>query len=568
MMKNHKVAGILNWIADYLEMEGQDFRIKAYHRAANTIESLSKDVEDVRDEDKLQELPGIGKSIARKIEEIIDTGTLQYYEELKKQAPVDFEALLEVEGLGPRTIKLLYEELGVQNLDDLEREAKRHHIRRLKGMGDKSERKILDNLEFARKSTGRKLLGYVLPLARELIERFENLDNVDRAEIAGSIRRRKETVGDMDILVITQKSREIMDLFTEMEFVEDVIVKGDSKSTVRLNNGLETDLRVFTEDEFGSAFLYFTGSKETNIALRKIAIKKGLKLNEYGVFRGDDQLASKTEEEIFKTLELAYIEPELRENRGEVEAAACRKLPNLVGYLDLRGDLQMHTNWSDGLASIKSMVVAGKQMDYEYLAITDHTGSLRIAWGMDEKRVKKQMEEIDQINQEIKGITILKGLEVNIDSEGKLDISNELLQDLDIVLAAVHSGFRHDKEKMTRRIVSAMENENVDIIAHPTGRKIQERRAYDLDFNQVFEVAHETDTILEINSQPNRLDLSDINIKRALESGCKLVISTDAHSPDQLSTAELGLANARRGWAEKKDIINTLPLKKLLKIFN
>lgn len=567
-MKNHKVAWILNRIADYLEMDGQDFRIKAYHRAANTVESLSRDVENIRDEGKLQELPGIGKSIARKIEEIIDTGTLQYYEELKKQAPVDFEALLKVEGLGPRTIKLLYNELGVQNLDDLEREAKRHHIRRLKGMGDKSERKILDNLEFARKSTGRKLLGYVLPLARELKEQLENLDKVDRVEIAGSIRRRKETVGDMDILIITHNSREVMDLFTEMELVEDIIVKRDSKSTVRLNNGLETDLRVFTEDEFGSAYLYFTGSKETNIALRKIAIKKGLKLNEYGVFRGVKQLASKTEEEVLKTLDLSYIEPELRENRGEVEAAAYGKLPDLVGYQDLRGDLQMHTNWSDGLASIKSMALAGKRMGYEYLAITDHTGSLRIAWGMDEERVRTQMKEIDRINQEIEDITILKGLEVNIDSEGKLDIGNDLLEDLDVVLAAVHSGFRQDKEKMTGRIVSAMENENVDIITHPTGRKIQERRAYDLDFNQVFEVARETGTILEVNSQPNRLDLSDINIKRALESGCKLVVSTDAHNPDQLSTSELGLANARRGWAEGKDIINTLPLKKLLKIFN
>ncbi len=567
-MKNQKVAWIFNRIADYLEMDGIDFRTKAYRNAAHTIETLSLDIEDVRSEGRLQELPGIGSKIAQKIEEIIDTGSLEYYENLKKETPVDFEALLAVEGLGPKTIKLLYKELGVKNLDDLERETKRHHIRRLRGMGDKTEKKILENLEFARKNTGRRLLGYVLPQSREIQEEINKLDIVERVEIAGSIRRRKETVGDIDILVITQNPDEVTDFFTSMKFTEEVIAKGSSKSTVRLKNGLDADLRVFPEDEFGSAFVYFTGSKEMNIELRKIAIKKGLKLNEYGVLRDDEQLAGKTEEDVFNILGLSYIEPELRENRGEVDAAALGKLPDLVGYHDLKGDLQMHTKWSDGSSTIKIMAESAKNLGYQYLAITDHTGTLRIAGGMGDEQIKMQMKEIDQVNQELEDITILKGLEVNIDSDGLLDIKNELLADMDVVLASIHSGFRQDREKMTDRIISAMENENVDIIAHPTGRKIQERRAYDLDFNRIYEAAQETNTILEVNAHPNRLDLSDINIRRALEAGCKLVINTDAHKREELSFAELGIATSRRGWAEKKDIINTLPLKKLLKNFN
>lgn len=567
-MENKKVALILNQIADLLEMDGIDFRTKAYRNAAHTVESLSVDIGKLKDEGRLLELPGIGKNLAKKIEEIIDTGSLKYYDKLKKETPVDFESLSKVEGLGPKTIKLLYHELGVQNLDDLEREAKRGHIHRLKGMGVKTERKILENLEFARKYSGRKLLGHILPLSREIKKEIAKIKGVERVEIAGSIRRRKETVGDIDILVITENTSDVMDFFTRMELIDEVMVQGLLKTSVRLKNGMDADLRVFHKKEFGSAYVYFTGSKEMNIQLRKRAIKRGLKLNEYGVFQGEEQIAGETEEDTFQALGLSYIDPELRENQGEIEAAKSGQLPDLVGYTELKGDLQMHTNWSDGASTLQEMAQAGKMMGHEYLAITDHTGGLRIVGGLNEDRIIKQIKKIDGLNEQIEGITLLKGVEVNIDSGGQLDVSDQVLGDLDVVVAAIHSGFRQDKEKMTERLVLAMENENVNIIAHPTGRKIQERRAYELDLNRIFQVARETGTLMEVNCQPNRLDLKDVYIRSALEAGCKVVISTDAHNKEQLSYAELGLATARRGWACKKDIINTLPLKKVLKYFN
>jgi DNA polymerase (family X) len=565
-MKNQKVATILHRIADYLEMDGTDFRTKAYSRAAHTVESLSTDIEEIRAQGKLLELPGIGKHIAIKIEEILDTGSLQYYEELKKEFPLDYEALLSVEGLGPKTIKQLYKELGVKNLDDLEREAKRHHIHRLKGLGVKTEQKILQNLEFARKNTGRRLMGQVLPLAREIKHELEKLHIVDQVEIAGSIRRRKETVGDVDILTITNQPQKVMELFTSMERVEEVIAKGPSKSTVRLIDGMEVDLRVFQKEVFGSAMVYFTGSKEMNIELRKIAIQKGLKLNEYGVFRGDDQIAGQTENDVFEALGLGYIEPELRENRGEVEAAQTGNLPHLVEKHDILGDLHIHTTWSDGKSEIKDMATSARERGYEYIAITDHSGSLSIASAMDEEQIQGQVEEINSINQEIDGIMILKGIEVNITSLGKPDIPDSILEEMDLVVAAVHSGQRPDPESFIDRISGAMENEYVNIIAHPTGRKIQEKLAHDLNMEKVFQTANDTGTILEVNSQPNRLDLRDIHVKKALDYSCHLAVNTDSHRLHQLGFMELGVATARRGWAEKKDIVNTLPIKKLLKV--
>ena len=565
-MKNQKVATILHRIADYLEMDGTDFRTKAYRRAAHTVEYLSTDIEEIRAQRRLQELPGIGKHIAIKIEEILDTGSLQYYEELKQEFPLDYEALLSVEGLGPKTIKQLYQELGVKTLDDLEREAKRHHIHRLKGLGVKTEQKILQNLEFARKNTGRRLLGQVLPMAREMKHEIERLQMVEQVEIAGSIRRRKETVGDVDILTITNQPQKVMESFTSMERVEEVIAKGPSKSTVRLVDGMEVDLRVFQEEVFGSAMVYFTGSKEMNIELRKIAIQKGLKLNEYGVFRGEDQLAGQTEEDVFRALGLDYIEPELRENRGEVEAAQTGKLPHLMEKQDIRGDLHTHTTWSDGKSEIRELTTSAIERGYEYIAITDHSGNLPVANAMDEEQIQGQMKEIDILNQEIDGIIILKGIEVNINSLGKLDLPDSILEEMDLVVAAVHAGQRPDPESLTNRILEAMENEYVDIIAHPTGRKIQERLAHDLNMERVFQMANDTGTFLEINSQPNRLDLKDNHVKKALDYSCHMAVNTDAHRFDQLGYMELGVATARRGWAQKKDIVNTLPLKKLLKV--
>ncbi len=569
-MKNQMVASVLNQVADLMEIEAVDFRTLAYRKAAHTVENLSEDIEDIRKEGRLQELPGIGAKIAKKIEEIVDTdGSLEYLENLKKEFPVDYDALIAVEGLGPKSIKQLYNELGIKNLDDLEKNAKRHRIRRLKGMGETTERKILLNLEYARKSTGRKLLGHILPIAVKMKNELDRLDYVERVEIAGSIRRRKETVGDIDILVTTNQPLEVMAYFTGMDMVRDVVVSGPSKSTVRLKeNGIDVDLRVFDDESFGSALMYFTGSKETNVALRRIAISKGLKLSEYGVFRGQKLVAGTTEEDIFKSFGMEYIEPELRENTGEVEAASLGKLPKILGYNDIVGDLQMHSEWSDGSRSIIDMANEAQKLGYEYIAITDHSGSLRIANGMDEKTMLKQMKEIDNLQDQLDDIMILKGVEANIDSYGLLDVPDKILDGMDIVLAGIHSGFNQNSKELTRRILSAMENEYVNIIAHPTGRKIQERKAYELDLERIFDASKDTGTILEVNSHMNRLDLNDVNIKMAVEHGCKLAVNTDAHSPAQLKNIHLGIATARRGWAKKEDIINTLPLKRLLKHFN
>jgi DNA polymerase (family 10) len=568
-MKNQLVATILNQVADLMEIDEVDFRTKAYRRAAHTVYNLSEDIEDIKNAGKLQELPGVGAKIAGKIDEIVETGSLEYLENLKKKFPVDYDALMAVEGLGPRSIKQLYRELGIKNLDDLEKNAKRHRIRRLKGMGDITEKKILLNLEFARKSTGRNLLGHILPLALEIRTELNSLDYVQRVEVAGSIRRRKETVGDIDILVTTTKPLEVMAYFTKMELVGDVVVSGPTKSTVRLkDNGIDVDIRTFEDESFGSALMYFTGSKETNVELRRIAISMGYKLSEYGVFNGEQLMAGRTEEEIFNALGMDYIEPELRENTGEIEAAISGKLPELIKYHELMGDLQMHTEWSDGRSNIEEMALEAKNMGYEYIAVTDHSGSLRIANGMNEKTITKQMNEIDKLNQKFEDFTILKGVEANIDSYGYLDVPDKILDEMDLVIAGIHSGFKQDKKELTRRILSAMDNEHVNIITHPTGRKIQEREAYEVDIEGLYNASNNTGTHLEINSQINRLDLNDTNIKRAVEHGCKLVINSDAHSISDLKNIGLGIATARRGWAKKDNIINTLPLKKLYKQLN
>ncbi|MFW6117578.1 MAG: DNA polymerase/3'-5' exonuclease PolX [Thermoproteota archaeon] len=567
-MKNLEVARILSGLADLLEMKEVEYKPRAYRNAARTIKNLSEDIEKINEEGKLKELPGVGESISRKIQEILETGSLKYYEDLKEEFPIDYQSLLAVEGLGPKSIQLLYKELGVKNLDQLEKAAKEHKIRELEGLGEKSEQKILENIEFARRSTSRMLLGYALPIAEELKNKLAQSQAVNRLEIAGSIRRKKETIGDIDLLVITEEPQKVMDFFANLDMVESVVAKGEDKSTMRLKEGLEADLRAVSEKSFGSALIYFTGSKETNIQMRKNAMDKDMKLNEYGLFQDEKRIAGRTEEEVFQKMGMTYIEPELRENRGEVEAALNGELPNLVGHDELRGDLQMHTKWSDGSYTIEEMAKAAKDQGHEYIAITDHTGTLRIAGGMDEEDIQKQIKQIEKVDREIPDLTILKGAEVNIQSNGRLDVKDEVLKDLDLVIASIHSGFRQRREKLTKRIISAMENENVNIIAHPTGRKIQERKGYDLNFEKIFEKSKETNTFLEINSYPARLDLNDINVKKAVNAGCKLAINTDAHNKEHLRYIKLGIATARRGWAETKDIINTLPLNELQRILS
>ena len=563
-MKNKEVARVLYAIADLLEIKEEKFKPNAYRKAAQNIELLPEDIEKVFEQGNLEKIPGVGKNIAKKIEEFLKTGKLEYYERLKKEIPVDVEALSSIEGMGPKKIKTLYNELGIKNLSELEKAAREGKIREIKGMGEKTEKKILESIAFARKGK-RELLGVILPEAMELKALLEK--KVEMISIAGSLRRMKETVGDMDILAFSSQPAEVMDFFTSMENVEAVIAKGETKSSVRLESGIQVDLRIVPKESFGSALQYFTGSKEHNIEVRRIAVRAGCKLNEYGLFKGEKRIAGESEEEVYRALGMDYIPPELRENRGEVEAAMAGKLPHLIEYGDVKGDLQMHTKWSDGANTIEEMVEEARKMGHEFIAITDHVGSLKIAGGMDEDEIRKQMREVEKVNEKYDDIHVFYGVEVNIMKDGSLDMGKSVLKDVDVVVAGIHSGLRMSEEEMTARMIKAMESGVVNIIAHPTGRIIQRREGIKLDFEKVFDAAKENGVVMEINAQPARLDLNDVHVKRAVEKGLKLSIGTDAHNLSNLHYINLGVAVARRGWAEKKDIINTYSPKKLEKVF-
>lgn len=565
-MDNVEIAHVLDEIADLLEIKGVPYKPIAYRRAAETINSLSKPVSDLKPSE-IVKLPGIGSSITKKIVELNETGHLPYFEELRKDCPIDFEALLKVEGVGPKTIKHLYQSLDIKDLDDLEEMAEHHQLRRLKGLSEKKEKTILENIQYARKKT-RHLLGDMLPLSNKIKERLEDYHLVALVEVAGSIRRRQETIGDIDVLVVTDNPHQVVQYFTGMDLVDRVISKGPTMSTVRLKEGVSCDLRVLPEKSFGSALLYFTGSKEVNVEMRKMSIKMGLKLNEYGLFQGEKMVAGKTEEEVFHKLGMHYMEPELRQTVEDVEAAIQGKLPESVGYHDIRGDLQMHTSMSDGSNTVHEMVEAALKLGYQYMAITDHKSREQSGSGIDEEGIRKQAKEIDELNSKFDDITVLKGLEVAIDYEGKLSAPDDILQEMDVVVASIHSGFRQSRQELTQRIMGAMENQYVNIIGHPTGRKIHQRKAYELDFDEIFQKSLDTNTYLEVNSQPIRLDLKDVLIKKAVQWGCKLVINTDAHTMEGLEYMELGVATARRGWAEKEDIINTGSLRKLKKLLD
>ncbi len=566
-MKNLEIAEKLNKMAELLELNEVEFKPRAYRKAAMTVESLSEDIEKIAKEDKLEELPGIGKHIAQKIKDMIATGTFKAYEELKKETPIDVDALESIEGIGPKTVKKLYKELGVKTVQDLEKAAKEGRIREIEGLGPTVEGNILKGIEFSKKGKGRVLLGFALPSAQEIINSLKELKEVNQLSLAGSLRRRKETIGDIDILATSSRPEKVMDFFTSMKNVADIIAKGRTKSSIRLDSGIQADLRVVEDKSFGAAMQYFTGSQAHNIRLRRIAIEKKLKLSEYGLFdKNGKAVAGKTEQDVYKKLGLQYIEPELREDNGEVEAAQKGKLPKLIGYNEIKGDLHVHTNWSDGTESIETMSNAAQNLGYKYIAITDHIGNLKIANSLDEKRILKQIKEIEKINKK-SGIRILTGAEVNIREDGKLDMSDSILKKLDVVVASIHSGFKNPKEKIMGRLISAAENSNVDIIGHPTGRKIGTREAIDIDFDLLFDKCRETSTALEVNAWPERLDLNDANIKAAIKSGVNLAVSTDAHSTEHLKFMQFGIATARRGWAEAKNILNTLHVEKLLKEF-
>jgi len=565
---NKEIAGILYEIGGYLEIKEVQFKPRAYEKAGYSIENLEEEVSEIYKKGgfkAVENIPGVGVSIAKKIEELIKTGHLKYYERLKKSLPVKIGELSSIEGVGPKMIFKLYKKLKIRNINDLEKAAKTGKIAKITGFGKKTEEKILKGIEFLRKSGNRFLLGSILPQVRLIEDRLRNLKEVDRVAIAGSVRRMQETIGDLDFMVTSSKPSKVIEFFVNMPEVIHVYSKGNTKTMVRLKNGLDADLRVVPDKSFGAAWQYFTGDKRHNISLRVLAEKKKYKLNEYGLWRGKKLIAGKTEEEIYKALGMATPPPEIRTDSGEIQAALKNKLPKLIGYGDLKGDLQVTTNWTDGENSIEEMAAAAQAAGLEYIAITDHTKSLAMTGGLDEKKLLKQMAEIDKIQKKFPKIKILKGAEVNILKDSSLDIKNEVLAKLDVVGIAVHSHFNLSRAEQTKRIVKAMRNKNADILFHPTGRLIQRRVPYEVDVDEIIKTAKETGTILEINADPHRLDLKDEYIRKAVESRIKLAIDTDTHNKNNFHYLEFGIAQARRGWATKSDIINTQPWKEMLK---
>lgn len=567
-MKNLELSRIFEQIAKILKIKGENpFKIRAYEKITSVLENLPIDIETIYHQGGLSNIPGVGTGITKKIEEFLTTGKLEYYEKMKETIPSGVIELLDISEVGPKTARLLYEELGVDNIGKLEKAVKGHRIKGLPGMGEKSEDNILRGIELFKRRKERVLLGTALPLAEEIVGGLRQLKETSKISFAGSLRRKKETIGDIDILVTSQKPEKIMKTFTSLLQVREILAEGPTKSSVITKDDIHVDVRVVEPISFGAALQYFTGSKAHNIKLRELAVKRSLKINEYGVFdvKTDRRVAGEREEEIYQILNLPFIPPELREDRGEIEAAQENKLPELIKFSQIRGDLHLHTKWSDGANTIKQMAEAAKKRGYKYIAITEHSQSLKFAGGLTEERLKEQIEEIQKLNQEFDGFTILTGIEVDIKSDGSLDYPDEILSRLDVVIAAIHSGFKQESKIITERLVGAMQNRFVSIIAHPTGRLIGYRESYQVDINKMMNIAAETGTILEINAYPERLDLNDVYCRMAKEKGIQLAIETDAHSIDGLEFMNLGVDVARRGWLEEKDIINTLPLDKLVK---
>ena len=573
-MNNKEIARVFLNIADILEIKEENiFRIRAYRTAAGNITSLSRELEEIyhKDPSLIENIPGIGKDLKAKIVELLQTGTLKYYTDLIKEFSPGFLDLLSLSGLGPRKLKKLKDELGVKNVDDLENACKKGKLAPLEGMGSKTEEKLLGAIEHYRKKEGRMLLPEAAEWASKITRYLSKSKIFRKIEKAGSLRRGTETVGDLDILTVASSPKKAMDWFTSFSEVNSVIAKGPTKSSVTLKEGPQVDLRVIDEDSFGSALVYFTGSKEHNVKIRTKAKQKGLKVSEYGVFRvsktGKEKLvASKTEGDVYKALGMEWVPPELREDRGEVEAALGGTLPkNLIDLKDIKGDLHVHTSETDGSATPEEMIEAAEKKGYKYLAITDHSKHVRVAGGMDEKRLAKHVERIRKLSGKFKKIKVLVGVEVDILSEGKLDFADSVLKDLDIVIAAVHSQFSLDKEKQTRRILKAMDSKYVNALAHPSGRLITRRTALELDFDRIFEKAASDNIFLEINTHGERIDLSDVHSMRAKELGARFVINTDAHDTHQLEGMTYGVITARRAWCEKKDVLNTYTFDKMIK---
>lgn len=568
-MINKQIAEIFIEIAQILEIKGDNpFRIRAYQRAAQNIESLPEDIKDMMKQGRLREIPGIGKDLQERIEEFIKTGKLKHYEKLKKSIPSGLLDLLDIPGLGPKTVKLFYDKVKIKNIRDLEKAISDGKLLRIEGVREKTVENIKKGIKLISRSKERLPLAEATEVSEYFIGNLRKLKEIKNICLAGSLRRQKETVRDIDILAISSSPEKIMDKFTSLDEVKRIQAKGETKASILTKHNAQVDLRVLDSNSFGAALLYFTGSKQFNIKLRQLAQKKKLKVNEYGVFKGNKFVAGRTEEEIFRLFNMPYIEPELREDTGEFELALKHKLPSLIELEDIKGDLHVHSKWSDGDNSILEIAQVAKDRGYEYIAISDHSRSLRIAGGLSKEELIQKKKEIDKINKKISNFRVLFGTEVEIDSDGKIDYTDNILKEFDVVIGAVHSGFKQSEAQLTKRIVNACKNKYVHIIAHPTGRHFGVRDSYELDFAQVFKAAKETNTFMEINSFPVRLDLNDSNIRRANEFGVKFAICTDAHAIGQLELIKFGLSMARRGWLSKKDVINTYSLNNLLKTLN
>ena len=563
---NSEIAEIFSQVADLLEIEGaNEFRVRAYRKAARTIRGHPGSIADALERGKkLGDLPGIGEDLAGKIDEIVTTGDLAQLEEIKQRTPAGLTKMLKIEGLGPKRVQQLYEELDITSLDELKKAAEDGEIQVLDGFGTKTENNILDKLSQKELQEERTLLKVAEEMAGPLVDYLVDIERVRKVVVAGSYRRRKETVGDLDVLAISDEGKQTIQRFVEYEDVSEVVSQGETRSTVIFRSGLQVDLRVVPNESYGAALFYFTGSKDHNIALRNHALAQNLKVNEYGVFRDEEQIAGETEAEIYKLFDMDFIPPELREDRGELEAALKGQLPALITLNDIRGDLQMHTTGSDGNATLEEMAQGALEKGYEYIAITDHSPNVAVAQGLDADGLRQQMEAIDRLNEELEGIRILKAVEVDILEDGALDLPDEVLEELDLRICSVHSYFDLSREEQTERIIRAMDNPNFNILAHPTGRRIGDRAPYEVNLEQVMAAALERGCFLELNAHPERLDINDVQAKMAKEMGLKLFINTDAHSVSELDFMRFGVGQARRGWLEKKDVVNTQDLYSLL----
>jgi DNA polymerase (family 10) len=558
-ISNREVAAILYEVADLLELKDVKFKPVAYRRAAHGIETLVEDLARVAERDGLEELPGIGTHIATKLREILSTGKLRYLEELKQEVGPGVRDLADIGGIGPKKAIILHRELGIETPDQLEAAARSGKIRELAGFGEKSEANILQGIAARKGAAGRSLLGELLPVAEKIRTRLAGLPAVRQCSLAGSLRRMKETIGDVDILAASSEPETVMEAFCSLPEVTRVLGRGPTKSSIVLASGEQVDLRVVEEEQFWTALQYFTGSKDHNISIRRRALERGWSLSEYGIKEETTgkNLAGSTEHDLYRMLGLPYIEPELRENRGEIEAAEKGTLPKIVPYDAVKGDLHIHTTWSDGEASIREITTTARSRGYEYIAISDHSRSPEIDRGLTEEKIVKQREEIDRVNRDLDGITVLHGIECNIGAEGKPDLPSAVLKDFDVVIASIHSRLRMHGDEMTRRVLAALHNDHVDILGHPTGRFLLQREPAGLDLPAIFETAARFHVALEVNGYPSRLDLSDIDCRKAKEYGVAFSLASDTHATDDLQHMQLAIATARRGWITADEIINT-----------